>query len=217
MPTGTRPDPPTRSLRVAFELSYPPAFASNVMWFFLTGSGTITLDDLTSLVEQISSAYAGAFVEPMSTNLVHNATVGTFWGSGGDVLATSVAGFGAGTGEGTALPANVAVGISWRVAAHYRGGHPRTYLCGITQDMTDTVTTIAPATAFAIRDAANVFHTAVEDITGISGVTTVEHGTMSFVNDGAWRTPPLFRRIQLAAVDARLDTQRRRLGRDVAA
>jgi hypothetical protein len=68
----------------------------------------------------------------------------------------------------------------------------------------------------SIETGANVFHDTIESHIPIGdGIASLEHGVVSFVNDGAWRTPPLFRRFLVGAhVDSRVDTMRRRLGPD---
>jgi hypothetical protein len=66
-----------------------------------------------------------------------------------------------------------------------------------------------------LNSRANAFHAEVEGYGPIGGgIDTVEHGIISFQADNAWRTPPIFRRIISGRVDSRIDTQRRRLGRD---
>lgn len=216
MPTGTRPTPPTRFCKLVYNLTYADLPMNNVMWLYLTGSGVITIPQLNDLAGACSEAYADNFLPLLSDAVVLNSTSVVLYDSGGDAL-EGVAGVG-GTGafSDNGLPAQVAMCISWQIAPHYRGGHPRTYLGGLTEGAVDSVNTWTGGMITAAASAAVAFHGDLEAITGISsGISTVEHGITSFVRAGAWRTPPVFYRIAGATVDARIDTQRRRLGRDV--
>jgi hypothetical protein len=198
-----------------FTGGYQDALWTNVMWLFLTGSGTITHADIAELAGNCGVAYATNFAPLLDEDwFITSAQVVLYFdGDVFDAVAQSTV-----NGEnasGDRLPANVALAISWGIASHYRGGHPRTYLCGFTSTQLLTTTTFLPATVGFVSDAANAFHTDVEDLGPIgSGITTVEHGIVSFATDGEWRDPPVFRRIQDATVDSRVDTQRRRLGAD---
>jgi len=122
-----------------------------------------------------------------------------------------------GTAGTDLLSPGTAVLVNHSIARHYRGGHPRTYLCGVPDNSFDDTRSYTTSFKNAAESAAIAFHGDLEAISGISsGITSVEHGVVSFVNAGAWRTPPIFRRINTAHVDQRVDTQRRRLGPDIA-
>lgn len=121
---------------------------------------------------------------------------------------------------GITLPVNVAMCVTWKTGMRWRGGHPRTYITGLqTADVisgnnwaTGTLTNaLAKATAFR---------------TGLNGLTAAGN-TWSFVvlrrhqtlTDGSHvpLNPPLPVPIAGELVDHRIDSQRRRLGPDVAA
>lgn len=186
------------------------------MWLFLTGSGEITNADLQSLADGSSDAYAGnlmPLVNPQSTLL---ATQVILWFDGDvfDAFSPSVV-------DGTFTvasdwPASTSACISWKIPSHYRGGHPRTYLCGLGNEHgAPDGQSLSSAFQSAATAAAQSFHDELEGLGPIGGgITTVEHGIVSFVDNNAWRTPPIFRRITQAVVDSRVDSQRRRLGPD---
>jgi len=110
----------------------------------------------------------------------------------------------------------VAACISWRLRAHYRGGHPRTYLPGIPDSAKVNVDEWSGSFTAAAVSAANAFKNDCNSA-GSGTVTDTQLGTVSFVHAGAWRTPPIFRPfVGDAFMDSRIDTQRRRLGADVA-
>jgi hypothetical protein len=115
---------------------------------------------------------------------------------------------------GVDLPANIAVGISWKVGLYYRGGHPRTYLAGI------------PSTARAnVREWTNTYATAVAasavnflgDVNALTpgSITDVDLGMLSYVVNKAYRAQAAFFPFTSATVDKRIDTMRRRLGPDL--
>lgn len=186
------------------------------MWLFLTGSGTITESTLHTLADDVYGAYTDAFSPHLSVASTTDLVELLLYAADEDLSANSTPDSVVGGVSGLMLPANVSLGISWPIAAHYRGGHPRTYLCGIPASAMLNSRQWDPDVRAAFASAAGAFHTALEALTPGGGITTVEHGIISFVNAGAWRTPPVFRRIRDGAVvDSRIDTQRRRLGPDV--
>jgi hypothetical protein len=110
----------------------------------------------------------------------------------------------------------VACVISWRVSTPYRGGHPRTYLCGLNDADRVSVNHWTSAFQSSVAGAANGFIVDVNALTQGS-LTDIHLGTVSFRVDGDWRTAAVFRDYTPAAAtcDQRVDTQRRRLGPDV--
>lgn len=126
----------------------------------------------------------------------------------------------AGLLTGTPLPAQVAACVSWKVNFRWRGGHPRSYLPAGT---TASTTNQRQWTTLAVQNfetAVNGFFGAVNAITtgAVTGrlccvrrYSTTAQGQPPTVLD-----PPLVLDFVSFDVDSRIDTQRRRLGRDVA-
>jgi hypothetical protein len=186
------------------------------MWGFATGSGEITLGVLHSLANALFGAYSSAFEPLLSIDWTLNQVQVVLWNSPDELIAFSDTVFAQGDVSGANLPANVAACITWPIPQHYKGGHPRSYICGLPVSALGTVTQFDGDFQSALANAAQDFHTAFEAAGPFSGIASVEHGVVSFVAGGAWRAPPVFRRILSgASVDARIDSQRRRLGRDV--
>jgi hypothetical protein len=184
------------------------------MWLFITGSGEVTQADLNSLVAFCGTKYASRFMPFLSVNTVlRDVHLVLFSPDNEDVAADAATNL-AGSVSSAPMPAQVSIGISWSLAVSYRGGHARTYLPGVPASVMDALNTINNTTASGIASAAAGFHTDLEGFTA-SSIPSVEHGIVSFVRAKEWRTPPVFYRIVGAHVDARLDTQRRRLGRDL--
>lgn len=111
-------------------------------------------------------------------------------------------------------PANVAVVLSWQSNVYWRGGKPRTYLCGIPQtDVADSQRlTQAAQTSFSNR--ATNFRSEINAFTN-GDWSRVTHGFVSFRTKKEERPNPLFFASTGSTVGARLDSQRRRLGREV--
>lgn len=186
------------------------------MWFRITSVGSASLSALEDVTGDILAAYAARFMPLLVTNLTVEGAQGVYWDSTGErQVDTSI--FAVGENEtGTALPAQVSAGITWKTAAHYKGGHPRTYLCGLPSDALEDVTRLGSGFQELLENAALGFRSDVNGLSAAPSITDVQFGCMSFVVGGAWRTPPLFRPITSAVIDGRVDTQRRRLGPDIA-
>lgn len=109
------------------------------------------------------------------------------------------------------LPANVAMCISWRVAMHYRGGHGRTYLAGKTTADVTGATSWATAELTACTTAATNFISAVN----VSfGTRPSQFVILRRKNAGVNLTPPTPLLVTGAVIDTRIDSMRRRLGKD---
>lgn len=113
---------------------------------------------------------------------------------------------------GTPLSANAAACLSWKIARRYRGGHPRTYVGGATpaqlngpNSWTSLVQSSWVTSGLALR-------------TAINGVTTSAGNarmcTVHYYRNKALLAVPLVSEITGLTVDSRVDSQRRRLGRD---
>lgn len=123
-----------------------------------------------------------------------------------------------GSRAGTDVPNNVAAVISWKINRRYRGGHPRTYLpAGMQADIT---TGRLWTTAFqtAVTAAAGAFRTALNGTT-YSGATMKMVSMGFFTHDPTthrpvYIIPPVPYTIQSGLAHGRVDTQRRRLGKE---
>jgi hypothetical protein len=191
------------------------AIWNNVMWLFLTGSGEITTPELDDLAAACSEAYADNFLPLLSNLTTLEGTQVVLYSAGDAFEGVAGAGGSGSAGSTNNLPANITACVSWNIAPHYRGGHPRTYIPGLRIANVLDNTSWDPTFVSSLTSAGNSFHADLEAISGISsGISTVEHGVASFVRSGDWRDPPVFYRITSCTVDTRIDTQRRRLGRD---
>lgn len=168
---------------------------------------------LTTLAAQLSSDYSLAFGPVLHTQtIVQRCDV---W----DLSAnTGAVGFDTTTHAGTVsgtnyMSASMAVCVSWMVQMRWRGGHFRTYVPGkFVTDLTNgrTLTTTYQA---AVLTAARGFRTAVN---GRSlGGAQIVFAAVRYHHDAGQAYPagyPLV--VNDAAVRSRVDTQRRRLGKE---
>lgn len=126
----------------------------------------------------------------------------------------------AGGYSGQPFPAQVAVCVSWKQALRYRGGHPRTYLAAIPLAAGADNHSLTPTYVGYYLAGAQAFRTAVNSI--LLGALDVQLGALSYYSKVETPAPPHLRPTPLflpfsdAAVHSRLDTQRRRLGREAA-
>jgi len=121
---------------------------------------------------------------------------------------------GSGTGGlgGAPLPANVAICVSWHEALHYRGGHPRSYMGGVSDTFIADPRNLTSSFAGIMASAAANFRTAVNALSSTAASSYALAGVHYRLADAA-QTPPLVTAISGASVNTRLDSQRRRLGK----
>lgn len=113
------------------------------------------------------------------------------------------------------FPPQVAVTVSWSIAARYRGGKPRWYLPGANAGMVAAIgsSTITTAVANSIATKMNTLEASFN--ASAPGTHDVILGTISHYTNYTIRPTPLFRAFGTAKVHTRLDSQRRRSGKEV--
>lgn len=214
MPSGPRPRPPDFTCHVDVISGVGSYEFSNGFWFLVDTSDTPTLTQLSAFAADVGNAWGSDVGTWMSTNAAVLQAKAVFYGAGSDTIDAIADVESDGTQDPPDMPLNVAMCISWPIAAHYKGGHPRSYIGGIpTLAMNDQRTWDSSYRANVVSGA-NSF---LSDANGLSlGTNNVELGIVSFVDANAWRSPPVFRHFAgTPVIDARIDSQRRRLGPDV--
>ncbi len=167
--------------------------------------------DLNTMATNVLGAYTTAFAPLMAAGLpisecqISDLTSATA-AQGEATVGT------AGTRVGAANPASVAAVISWHINLRYRGGHPRTYVPAGTNDDLLNFTTWTSAFVTELDAAAGTFKSAMDAL--VTGATTYKLCIVSYQSGGAPRPQPLPFQINAHSVDSRVDTQRRRLGKD---
>lgn len=111
------------------------------------------------------------------------------------------------------MPASAAMVLSWNAQVRYRGGHPRMYIpAGV---LADLINGKLWTQAFLInaRAAVSAFLVALNAVA--SGPTTFFVILLSYRTGNAARPVPLKFPVTAATVHPRLDSQRRRLGKEI--
>lgn len=110
---------------------------------------------------------------------------------------------------GNAYPPNTSFLINWKINRRYRGGHPRTYLPGPTQNDSNTAGVVLPGSITAMNTAANAL------INNLLLGTTLPGGyalsTVHYHLGHVLLTVPIVDAIQAGTCNGKLATQRRRL------
>jgi hypothetical protein len=122
----------------------------------------------------------------------------------------------AGSATGAFLPIQCAVAVSWHaLGITWRGGRPRNYFSGVptAAGSPGNGAQLTSAYTSALVTAAVAFQNAVELI-ALTGSATPQLGMISYHSHGAIRGTPLFLHYAGVNVHQRLDSQRRRSGKE---
>jgi hypothetical protein len=216
VPPPPRPNPPSHVAHFAVHGLQGGVPWANTFWV-RNGAGQLpTASDFFGVIDQVRQYWVTYFIEHIGTGATVEGCDGLYYGATGLELGSSVPHVDTGSMAGSVLPSQVATGIGWSVQQAYKGGHPRTYLPPPSQSALLSPRLFNPSFTTTVTSAANSFHSTVNQISR-GNFSDAHLGTVSFVHQKAWRTPPVFRDFVpgRATVDQRLDTQRRRLGRDL--
>lgn len=196
-------------LKLVFSGTFGPAVWANVMhakWFGTTPSNS----DLSTVAGLVATEYDTTFGAQLADDLILTQVEIT------DLTSTSAArgnwtGSLAGADTGDILPASAAAVLSWGISRRYRGGHPRTYLAGLTVNARVSSTQLTATKVTNLANAAATFRNNVNAI-ATGPITSLELGQLSYYTGGAPRVTPLFDPFISVGVNGRIDSQRRRLG-----
>lgn len=186
--------------------------ANNVLHALWSDNVDHDLVDMQAANNAFSSAFITAFGPSVSSdwaiNYQHMQALG---GSGLDVLNTTVT---QGTGAAGTLPPQVCVCCTWKAAITWRGGRPRTYLPGVPSSAAAAVASAGLLSTYTapLETRANSFITAVNGITE-SGAHLIL-GMPSYFTNYLFRPVPLFFPFNTAVIHDRMDSQRRRSGKE---
>jgi hypothetical protein len=174
-------------------------------------AGTPTQPTLQTLVNTVRGFY-GTHLIPLiggdySGDECYGVDLGSEDGAEATIPITGTPG-----GSSSLYPQSTACCITWKIERHYRGGHPRTYIGPVRSGSIESPTSFTAAYVTAVAAGANAFLTAVNAVTVSSLPCRLV--TVHRTRDKLQLTTPLISPIKSAVVDTRLDTQRRRLGRD---
>jgi hypothetical protein len=211
MPITTEPAPnplPDGAGRVRYDGNFDGSPWSTGHGFTFTG--TPDPGDLNDLANAFYTAWEDSLLDWTSeANVLTSATVICTVGSSieeGVHIASE-----AGTASDSELPVNIAAVISWKLAAHYRGGKPRNYLPGVTVGAQISNRAWKDEFVSTLTGLAQDYLAAANVITAGS-VAVDAIGCWHLFRAGVALDPPEFGAYTDVAAQKRICTQRRRLG-----
>lgn len=215
------PPRPPLAQTVKIELNWTSdgiAVAHNI-GYGLVGSGGDTTSDtlLVAIAQSVHTHYASSGMPAqLSEHWGLNFVTASDNSGASEAYGNSTASRTPGTDSSMPTPPQVAACLSWQIAARYRGGKPRWYLPGITTGALSASygSALLPSWCDATKNAAVTWLDAVN--TSAPGGATLQIGTISFFTAKAPRVTPVFRSFLGVVVHERLDSQRRRSGKESA-
>jgi hypothetical protein len=204
--------PVQNTVRVALAHTLSGQNVINVFYVKCTTVGfALTQGDVQAVADGVANAHKTNFLPQLNNGLqLTGAHAVDLSGPVSPIADSTVSGPG-----GSASPlstTSAACVVSWRISRRYRGGHPRTYLGGITQGSFTTGRSFTGAFVTAVSTAAANFRTAVNAIT-TANLSAAQLSCVHYYQNRVLLAVPLVDSITSAAVNSRLDSQRRRLGK----
>lgn len=203
-----------QALRAKYSGTYNQTDWVNV--FYLSYAGTTpTQADLDTLATGLRAAWLASLAPLIvsSCSLTYTEVLDVSRNPGAIGANNTVA---VGVGSAPGFPAQVSMCISKKVARRYRGGHPRLYMPGVPSGHSTDGRTLIAAIVTLANTNAKAWRTA------INALTTASTGAVALANVSYYYTPtpgggsqlrptPIVEPISDCVVNARVDTQRRRL------
>lgn len=211
----TRPWPPTNATRVAFEgVTSKNVPWANIMWLATSISGNLVPADLTTVAANMYTAFATSVMPILASDVTFKRCVLNYYGvSPTQFVADHVQDTPGGSDNATEVD-SLSACLSWTIPQTWRGGKPRTYLAGLPSEAFEDSNTLAASFITAAEAAGNALRTATLAAAHGSLAETAL-GTVSFYSANAPRTPPLQFVYSGCVVHPRIDSMRRRLGREI--
>lgn len=209
MPPPPRPPiPPTIAKVVLGGTVYTHAWR-NIFYLAIGGSG-IAQSDITSLAGSIGTDWGTRFISQVSVDTALTSVDVTYVPSVGTELRTISTVSKIGTVTGTVQDASASYLLNWNVNKYYRGGHPRWYMPGVASSVMTNGSIVSSAARTALGTAATNYLNDINALT-TTNITSVVMGTLSWVHNKAWRTPPVHFPFVSVSVAGTLAQQRRRI------
>jgi len=217
MPIGARPNPPAHCAHFTVNGTVDGFPVANTFWVRNGNAVTPSGADFTSFNNKVGEHFGAFFCPQLSNRFALTDVEGLYYDQAGAELAAGTSHTNPGGKPVGCPPLNVSMCVGWRVQQHYRGGHPRTYLPAPPLDAITNGRSFTAGYASAVAGAAANFHSNINAIS-FGAFTSAKLGIVSFVLRKEWRSPPVFRDFVTggAHCDTRIDSQRRRLGHDIA-
>jgi hypothetical protein len=216
---GTRPLPPHGVARCAVSGKMPGGGNwANTFWIQVgdpAAPSALSDAEVLQIADQLGSDYLAHIAPLIAADVTITLYQAIYYQPDGTATAQGEVEAHAGTHAGTTMADQVASCLSWVIAAAYRGGKPRTYVPGVeTGDLLDPAH-LSAANVTARQAAGAAFLAAVNAHTVGGAALPQKLGTVSFFTLNAPRAVGIFRPYTNVKVHNRLDTMRRRLGREL--
>lgn len=197
-------------VRVTFKGTSTGQPVINVFHFKL-GAPSINNAGMATFLQNVRSPYEVNFIPRLqgaySGDTVYGVDLSSEDGAEGSVPLGGTPG-----AATTQVPQSTACCVTWKIPRHYRGGHPRTYIGPTGATSIESPTSFTSAYVTALQNAANTCLTSWNAVTHGGG--NVRLVCVHRYRDKVELATPLVSEISSAVVDTRIDTMRRRLGRD---
>jgi len=206
------------TIKVIFNWLLANKHVAKNIWYLFQEGGTVDTSNTThlkSLAEFIQNyMLTGSGLQALlgPTTVLQSVTCKDNGGT--SAIATSSGPSMTGSGSAQAFPPQNTVCWSWRITASYRGGKPRTYVPGIVQNATLTSGDSQLSVSFtnSFQGVGGSLLTTMNAMTVDGGI--YQMGTVSYHTGHAVRPTPIWRPFQSCEVHERLDSQRRRSGKE---
>ena len=183
----------------------------NVLHAYMNNNASVPQSELDSLASTVRSAWV-TNVLPLQSSALSLSDVQVVDLSTDVGLGSVASGNNVGALASQAASANACVCWSWKIANRYRGGHPRTYIAGLVTSNTSNANTLTATHRTAHATAAAAIRTAINGVSANGGTALM--CAVSYYKDKALRPAGIAYVFTGVSVDDRIDSQRRRLGRD---
>lgn len=173
---------------------------------------SVDVDQLSAFAEAVANAWAATILSDQWADASLESVRVLSYVGGHEYSGEYVAHLG-GAAAGDGMPAQVAAVVNWFEALTYRGGHPRTYVWGLTYDQVNSdFQSVEPAYQSALQSNAAAFLAAFNAIV-IVGSATATLSCLHRVEAGVPLAPGFLSALSSPSVATKLGTQRRRIGR----
>jgi len=166
------------------------------------------------LASAIYTAYQTSLFTEVGTNTSLERVIVNWYGAQPSQVTGIHEAHSLGTGSAATEVDSLAAVVSWSFPATWRGGKPRTYIPGVPSNSFTGTNRLSATYIAALLTDAGTF------ISNMNGITVTPFGAVvfalqSFFSGNVARTPPVMFPITGAQVHPRINSQRRRLGREV--
>lgn len=161
----------------------------------------------------VQTAYHNSFGALQGSDCITTTVQGIDLASRQGVISTGGNSLPGGSSFTSVNSVQIALCVSWTISDRYRGGHPRTYLPGLTSDALSSGHLITTQAQTLWQNAAAGFLTNFNAIT--AGASSWKLVCVRYFSGHQLLPNPFVRPISGSAVHRRLDSQRRRLGKEV--